>query len=65
MSNGNYLSTEIDIYSDDENIDLPMHAELRYNKEYDQSYQEVKTKLKKYADELIKHNEIIPLDTTE
>jgi hypothetical protein len=51
MSKGEYVSKDIDIYTDDTTIDLPMHADLVYNDNMDG---DVKTKLRKYANELVK-----------
>lgn len=46
-----YVSEEKDVFLDDPDIKLPMHAELIYPVDYTQ---EVQTKLRNYANELIK-----------
>lgn len=51
MADGEYVNVEKDVFLDDPDIDLPMHAELIYPMNYTQ---EVQTRLRNYANELIK-----------
>lgn len=51
MNNGEYIDTSVDIYTDDTNIDLPMHADLTYSKI---GKGEVQTLLRMFANELAK-----------
>lgn len=55
MHNNNYIQEDVDIYLDDPLINLPMHADLAYNQERKKEVGEVSTKLREYANELMKH----------
>ncbi len=55
MHNNEYVSLEKDVYTDDEeNCNLPAHADLKYNTNYDLENDEVKTKLRKFVSSLVK-----------
>jgi len=51
MHKGEYVDKTIDVYTQDSNVDLPMHADLTYNNEEDN---DVKTELRMFANELVK-----------
>lgn len=51
MADGEYVSKGKNVFLDDTDINLPMHAELIYPMDYTQ---EVQTRLRNYANELIK-----------
>lgn len=59
MNKGNYVDKNLDVYIDDPNIDLPAHADLKYNKNLDGT---VKTELRQYAASLAKKMELIYRD---
>lgn len=50
MHNGKYVDTTIAVYTEGE-IDLPMHADLRYSKKLDE---DVKTRVREFARQLMK-----------
>ena len=50
MNNGEYVDTDVDVYTEKE-IDLPMHADLRYNAALED---DVKTRVRDFARQLMK-----------
>lgn len=54
ISNGVYISKKDDVYTEDDSIDLPMHADLFYNIENNNEEGEPRTQLRAYATELVK-----------
>lgn len=53
MNKGEYVDTQIDIYLNDSEVDLPAHADLKYDHSLDED-ELVKTNLRKYASSLVK-----------
>lgn len=51
MSNGEYVNVEVDVYSEDPNVELPAHADMRYDSNLDGS---VQTRMRQYASRLVK-----------
>ena len=51
MSNGKYISLDIDVFSNDPDVDLPAHADLRYDSVLSGT---VQTRMRQYASELVK-----------
>ena len=56
MNEGEYV-LDRDVYVEDPSVELPMHADLRYNHIITEGT--VQTKMRKYASELVKHVEIV------
>lgn len=59
MTNGEYVNTEVDVYSEDSRIDLPAHADMRYDSNLDGS---VQTRMRQYASRLVKKMNIVYID---
>lgn len=51
MSNGEYVNVEVDVYSEDSNVELPAHADMRYDSNLNGS---VQTRMRQYASRLVK-----------
>ncbi len=59
MTNGEYVNMEVDVYSDDPNIELPAHADMRYDSKLDGS---VQTRMRQYASRLVKKMNMVYVD---
>lgn len=59
MTNGEYVNLEVDIYTDDPEIDLPAHADMRYDSNLDGS---VQTRMRQYASQLVKKMKMISME---
>lgn len=59
MSGGNYLPNDTVVDTEDDGVDLPMHADLTYSN-IDNREGEVKTSLRMYAKELLKRVKFAP-----
>ena len=62
MHANQYVSLEVDIYSNDSNCDLPAHADLRYDSELNGT---VQTRMRQYASRLVKKMEIVYLQNMQ
>ena len=58
MNKGKYIDKNIDVYVNDKNVDMPFHADMRYNCKLDST---VQTQLRKYASHLIKSMGIVSM----
>jgi hypothetical protein len=58
MNKGKYIDENIDVYVNDKNVDMPFHADMRYNCKLDST---VQTQLRKYASHLIKSMGIVSM----
>ena len=59
MTNGEYVSMEVDVYSEDSEIELPAHADMRYDSNLDEI---VQTRMRQYASRLVKKMNMIYVD---
>lgn len=59
MTNGEYVNIEVDVYSEDPEIDLPAHADMRYDSNLDGS---VQTRMRQYASRLVKKMNMVYID---
>lgn len=62
MHANQYVSLEVDIYSNDPNCDLPAHADLRYDSELNGT---VQTRMRQYASRLVKNMKIVYLQNMQ
>lgn len=60
MTNGEYVNMKVDVYSEDPNIELPAHADMRYDSSLDGS---VQTRMRQYASRLVKKMSIIYMES--
>ena len=54
MHKGEYVPTDIDLCVDDENVDLPMHADMVYTEPLPREACKARTAMRKYASSLVK-----------
>ena len=60
MTNGEYVNMKVDVYSEDPNIELPAHADMRYDSSLDGS---VQTRMRQYASRLVKKMSIVYMES--
>jgi len=56
MNANQYVSLDIDVYTNDSNCDLPAHADLRYDSNLNGT---VQTRLRQYASQLVKKMNVV------
>lgn len=61
MTNGEYVNMEVDVYSEDPKIELPAHADMRYDSNLDGS---VQTRMRQYASRLVKKMSTVYIDSS-
>lgn len=54
MHRGEYASRDVDLYVDDKNVDMPMHADMLYSNPLPREESKVRTAMRKYATALVK-----------
>ena len=54
MHKGKYVSTDMDLCVDDENVELPMHADMVYTEPLPEEACKTRTAMRKYASSLVK-----------
>ena len=60
-NNDEYVYVNVEkVYSEDPRIDLPAHADMRYNSNFVGGI--VKTRMRQYASQLVERMEIVPLE---